>query len=636
MSDTYPLGEGIPSESLLTGALSMSGNGNVNYEKEFDEFLSREKHLALMVRRRVEKYGDRKVAVRHKAFGEWESFTWKAFGEMIESAAMGLLKYGVKEREFVGIFSNNRVEWAVVDYACFTIRACSVPVYATNSAKELEYQVNDCGIRILFVEKQEHYDKAMSIFKKTAKTVEKIIVFDRRITIEKSDDVMYFDDFLAIGKRSGLEKEMEARLAKADSEDLSTLIYTSGTTGEPKGVMLTHKNWLVMLFATGYHIPIVETDVNLAFLPLSHVFERAWSYFILCGNGQVDYCHDTKSLLDFLKESRPHYMCSVPRMWEKVHATIMEGLSSAPEKKRKLFNWAIEIGGQVAYAKRDQKPIPLGLRFKFKIADALVLKKVRAIFGGRNKIYNCGGSAFSGEISEFFFKAGVLLLQGYGMTECFVITVANPTHNKFGTCGPVVPLMKVRISDEGEIQATSPAQTAGYWNKPELTKALFTEDGWVKTGDVGFLDEDGFLSITDRIKDLMKTSGGKYIAPQMIETLLKEDFYVEQAAVIGDKRQYVSALIVPSFEALENYAKKQGIPFSSRDELIKKPEIVQFFRDRIDARTKDLGQVEKVKKFTLLAEEFTQENGEITPTQKIKRKNINERYQAVIEAMYKD
>ena len=611
----------------------MTHHQNVNYEKEFEEYLNREKHLALMVLNRAKKFGDSKIAVRHKAYGKWEAFTWKQFGDLIESAAKGLLSFGVKEFEFVGIFSNNRVEWAVVDYASFAVRACSVPVYATNSAKELEYIVNDCGIRILFVEKQEHYDKAMSIID-SSKTLEKIIVFDRNTKIANDPRVMLFDDFIAMGKKSGLDAKLQERLAKVQSDDLSTLIYTSGTTGEPKGVMLTHKNWFAMLFGTGYHIPVEPTDVNLAFLPLSHVFERAWSYFILCNNAQVDYCHDTKALLDFLKESRPHFMCSVPRMWEKVYGTIMDGIKSAPPAKQKLFNWALEVGGKYQYLKKDHKPIPLGLKFKHAIATKLVLHKIRDLFGGRNKVFNCGGSAFAGDISEFFFKAGVFILQGYGMTECFVICVSNPERNKFGTCGPVVPLMQVRISPEGEIQAKGPSMTQGYWNKPELTKALFTEDGWIKTGDVGFIDSEGFITVTDRIKDLFKTSGGKYIAPQQIETLFKEDIYFEQAAAIGDGRKFVSALIVPAFEPLEKWAKKNNIEFSSREELVKHPEVIKFYRERIDYLTRDLGQVEQIKKFTLLPHEFTQENGEITPTQKIRRKVINEHYKDIIEAMY--
>lgn len=611
-------------------------NKNVDYEREFQEFLAKDDHLGKMVHKRAKKYGNSKVAVRGKGFGVWEEFSWGKFVDLIDSCAMGLLEFGVKEREFVGIFSNNRVEWAVADYACFTIKACSVPIYQSNSADELKYIVNDCTIRILFVEGQDHYDKAMKILPQTS--IEKVIIIDHRINYDKNNSkVILYKDFLEMGKKSGRMDEVEKILASATTEDLSTLIYTSGTTGEPKGVMLTHKNWLAMLFATGYYIPIVPTDVNLAFLPLAHVFERAWSYFILCCDAQVDYCHVAKPdvLMEFLAESRPHYMCSVPRLWEKVYAKVMDGVSQMPPKKQKIFNWAVEIGGQVAYLKKDQKAIPFGLKFKHKVADKLILHKVRDLFGGRNKVYNCGGSAFSGEISEFFFKCGVLLLQGYGMTECFVITVSNPTRNKFGTCGPVVPLMKVRISDEGEIQATSPSQTPGYWNKPELTKALFTEDGWVKTGDVGHIDEEGYLVITDRLKDMFKTSGGKYVAPQQIETLLKEDIFFEQAAAIGDGKNFVSALIVPSFEQLELYCQKQGITYSSIEELLKKPEIIKLYRERIDARTESLGQVEKVKKFTLLPHEFSQENGELTPTFKLKRKVVSERYKDVIDAMYK-
>lgn len=610
-------------------------NTNIDYEKEFQEFLAKDDHLGKMVHKRAEKYGNSKVAVRHKAFGEWEEFTWARFVDLIDSCAMGLLEYGVKEREFVGIFSNNRVEWAVADYACFTIKACSVPIYQSNSAEELKYIVNDCTIRVLFVEKQDHYDKAMKILPETS--VEKVIIMDHRINYDKNNSkVILYKDFLEMGKNSGRKDEIYKLLASGNTEDLSTLIYTSGTTGEPKGVMLTHKNWLAMLFATGYYIPIIESDVNLAFLPLAHVFERAWSYFILCCNARVDYCHEAKPdvLMQFLLESQPHYMCSVPRLWEKVYAKVMDGVSQMPPKKQKIFNWALEVGKQVAYLKKEQKHIPFGLKFKHKVADKLILHKVRDLFGGRNKVYNCGGSAFSGEISEFFFKCGVLLLQGYGMTECFVITVSNPTRNRFGTCGPVVPLMKVRISDEGEIQATSPSQTQGYWNKPELTKSLFTEDGWVRTGDIGHFDEDGYLVITDRLKDMFKTSGGKYIAPQQIETLLKEDIFFEQAAAIGDGKNFVSALIVPSFEQLELYCQKNGITYTSREELVKNPEIIKLYRERIDARTAALGQVEKVKKFTLLPQEFSQENGEVTPTFKIKRKVISERYKDVINSMY--
>ncbi len=609
---------------------------NVNYEKEFQDYLKKDDHLGRMVRARAEKFGNKKIAVRHKAFGTWEEFSWGKLGEMVDSCAMGLLDSGVKKGEFVGLFSANRVEWAVVDYACYSIRACSVPIYHTNSADELQYIVNDCSIRILFVEKQEQYDKIMSVLGKCPK-IEKIIIFDHGINYDKNNSkIMLYKDFLSQGAESEKKDELDKLLETADTQDIATLIYTSGTTGEPKGVILTHYNWFAMFFGTGYHIPIIESDVNLALIPLAHVFERAWSYYILSSNARVDYCHDTTAILDFLAESKPHYMCSVPRIWEKVYATVQHGLETASPAKKNLFNWALKIGGEVAYKKRDMEPIPFGLKLKFKVADTLVLKKVRNIFGGRNKVFNCGGAAFSAEISEFFFKCGVLLLQGYGMTECFVISVANPEHNKFGTCGPVVPLMNVRISSEGEIQAKGPSMTQGYWNKPELTKELFTADGWLKTGDIGEIDKEGYVTITDRLKDMFKTSGGKYVAPQQIETLLKDDIMFDQVAAVGDGRKFVSALIVPSFEQLENYAKNNDISYTSREELVKNPQVIKLYEDIIEERTSSLGQVEKVKKFTLLTEEFTQETGELTATSKIKRKVVNDKYKNVIDSMYKE
>lgn len=552
---------------------------------------------------------------------------------MIDSTAKALLVFGVNEGDMVGIFCHNSVEWAVADYASFTIRSASVPVYATNSAAELEYIVNHAEISILFVTDQVQYEKAKSLLGKSP-YLKTIIVSNKSVSIDKNDNIMYFDDFLEIGRKSDKNDELQARVAKLDSEDLSTIIYTSGTTGTPKGVMLTHKNWLAMLFGTGYHIDIIESDVNLAFLPLSHVFERAWSYFILCGNAQVDYCHDTKALNQFLIESAPHYMCSVPRLWEKIYANLKEVINNSPPEKQQAFSWALDIGGQVGHLKRQGKPIPAELNAQHEKATELVLKNIQAIFGGRTKVYNVGGAAFSGEIAEFFFNAGILLLQGYGMTECFVISVANPTHNKFGTCGPVVPLLDVRISDEGEIQVKGPNVMIGYYKDPELTAEMFTEDGYIKTGDIGFIDDEGYVHITDRIKDMFKTSGGKYIAPQQIEILLKEDHFFENIATIGDGWNYVTALIVPAFEALEPYAKEQGIQFSSREELVKHPDIIKLFEDKIENLTKNLGQVEKIKKFTLLTEEFTQETGELTPTQKVKRAFVNEKYKDKIKAMY--
>jgi len=613
----------------------MANNQNMDYEKEFAKYLEREKTLGHMITQRVEKFGDSRVAVRHKVYDHWEAFTWKQLGEMIDSTAQAMLEHGVQVEEKVGIFSANRVEWAVADFACFNLRAVSVPVYATNSASELEYIVNHADIRLLFVGDQEQYEKALQV-KEKSPSLEKIIVFDRRVDLQGRSEAVHLDDFMEQGRKSGKEEEYRERYAGAHHDDLATIIYTSGTTGKPKGVMLTHKNFMAAGFGAGYHLPIEETDVNLAFLPLSHIFERSWSYHILQGNGQVDYCHDTGALETFLQESRPHYMCSVPRIWEKIHAKVNEGIKNSPPKKQKLFQWALDVGWEVECLKRDQKRIPAGFKIKHRLADKLVLNKIKTIFGGRTKVYNVGGAPFSGEIAKFFFKAGVLLLQGYGLTECFVISVANPTHNKFGTCGPVVPLVDVRIADDGELEARGPNMMQGYYKEPELTKEMFTEDGWIKTGDLGYIDEDGYVVITDRKKDLMKTAGGKYIAPQQIETMLIEDYYIEQAVAVAEGRKFVSALIVPTFEALEEYARSQGLENYTREDLVQHPTVINFYREIIDRRTVDLGQVEKIKKFVLVPYEFTQETGDLTPTQKLKRKVVFDKYQDYIEDMYQE
>ena len=605
------------------------------YQREFDAFIEQEKHLALMVLTRAEKWGDSKTAVKHKPYGEWISYTWAQFKDQIDAVAMALLSLGVKEKEMVGIFADNRVEWSIADLAAMSIGAVSVPVYGTNSARETQYIVEDAATRILFSGNKEQFDTALPLLGK-AESLEKIVVFDRNVDVSKNDNVVRFDDLLAMGRQSGQQDALKSVRSRLRADDLATLIYTSGTTGEPKGVMLTHRNILSMMFDPDGHLNMGPDDVNLAFLPLSHVFERAWTYFTLMRGAENHYCHDTRAILEFLRESRPMYMCSVPRMWEKIYAKVKEGVHSAPTIKKILFNWALNTGGRFAALNRDRQPVPVFLAFQHRLAEKLVLGKIRAIFGGRNKLFNCGGSAFSAEIAEFFFNAGVLLLQGYGLTECFPICIANETHNKFGTCGPVLPLVDVRVSSEGEIQARGPAVMQGYYKKPELTREMFTEDGWIKTGDIGTVDAEGYLTITDRIKDMMKTSGGKYIAPQHIETLLKEDYFMDQAAVIGDGRKYVSALIVPSFEQLENHAAEQGITFSSREELLKNPGILSFYRERIDYRTRHLGQVEKVKQFTLLPREFSQENGEMTPTQKIRRKVINAHFKDIIDVMYPD
>lgn len=604
----------------------------VNHEIQFKEYLANEKHIALMMLERVKKFGA-KTALMDKPYGTWEGTSWESFGQQIKMVAKALIEMGVKEKEMIGIFSQNKADWTIADIGILSTRAVSVPVYATNSAEETGYIVNDAEIRILFVNDQEQYDKALKVLK-TSDFLQTIIVFDKTVTLESEKHSLYFQDFLESGNSPKNDQALEERLNSAGPDDLYTLIYTSGTTGPPKGTMISHKGALCALYGTGYPMPVGESDVSFSFLPLSHVFERTWTYFVLSRGAENHYCHDTSQIKEFLAEVRPHYMVSVPRVWEKIYGTIMEGVKNAPEKKQKIFKWASDIGGRYYPLKNKNASIGLGLKIKHFIAKKLVLGKIQEAVGGRAKFYHVGGAPFSSEIHEFFVNAGVRLGSGYGMTELFPICVCTPEDIGFGTSGKPIPLMNVRIADNGEIQAKSPSLMTGYWKRPDAFNESLTEDNWMKTGDIGEITPEGYVKITDRIKEIIITAGGKNISPQTIETSLKEDIYIEQAVAIGDNRKYISALIVPSFAVLEIYAKENGIDFSSHEDIVENSAIIDFYEKRISQCTRALGQVEKIKKFVLLPNELTQEAGELTPTSKLKRKNINENHNIIIESMY--
>ncbi len=605
----------------------------VNHEDQFNEYLIREKHIALMMRKRIKMFGS-KTALKDKTSGEWQSITWDSFGEQVNNVAKALLAMDVKEAEMIGIFSQNIAKWTIADIGILSTRAVSVPIYATNSAAETEYIVNDAEIRILFVNDQDQYDNAIQVIH-SSEFLKTIIVFDKSVKLSGEKHSLYFEDFIESGKQASTGILLKERLDNADSDDLYTLIYTSGTTGPPKGTMISHKGILFAIYATGCPMPVGEDDVSFSFLPLSHIFERSWTYFILSRGAENHYCHDTNRLKEFLEDVKPHYMVSVPRVWEKIYGTIMEGVKNAPEKKQKIFKWATETGGRYYPLINKNRPVGLILRIKHFIAKKLVLNKIQNAVGGRAKFYHVGGAPFSSEIHEFFVNSGVKLGAGYGLTELFPICVCTPEDIGFGTSGKPIPLMQVRISDNGEIQAKSPSLMEGYWKKEAAFIETLTEDKWIKTGDIGEITPEGYLKITDRIKEIIITAGGKNISPQTIETCMKDDIYIEQAVAIGDNRKFISALVVPSFAILEVYAHENGIDFLTREELISNPDIIEFYTKRIDACTTSLGQVEKIKKFALLANELTQENGELTPTSKIKRKVIDQNHQTIIESMYK-
>jgi len=588
-------------------------------------------HLGRLIHRTTKEYGDC-IAVRYRDGQEWKELTYRAFGEKIDDLAKALIAYGVNEGDMVGIFSENRPEWAMTDFAALSVRAVSVPIYATNTAQQAEYIVADAQLRIVFVGDQGQYDKIKSC-SGAYENLKYVVAFDSTVKL-RGDDSFYFSDFLERGARSSHDDVLNERREAGSPDDIATLIYTSGTTGDPKGVMLTHANFCHQIDAVDANFDMGQKDRSLCFLPLSHAYERAWSFIVFKNGVQNNYLANPKQIIEYMQDVRPTAMVSVPRLYEKIYSTVYDRLEKASPLKKKLFNWAIAVGSEYEYAVRKQAA-GLFLKVRHGVADRLVLSKIRDIVGGPKNFFSAGGAALSQDIEEFFFAAGLLVCQGYGLTESSpMITYNCPGAFKFGTVGRPVPLCEVKIGEYGEILARGPNIMKGYYNKPDTAATIV--DGWLKTGDVGIIDEDGFVKITDRIKDLIITSGGKNIAPQRIETFVGRDHYIEQVEVIGDGRKYVSALIVPAFPTLEAYAREQGISFASREDLVQKQEIIDFYGKRIEEQSGELAGYEKIKAFTLLPNEFTQEGGELTPTMKIKRKVVVEKYQDIIDAMYAD
>ncbi|MDI9570743.1 MAG: long-chain fatty acid--CoA ligase [Pseudomonadota bacterium] len=595
-----------------------------------------ERHLALIVPKQAKKYGDR-AALRYRAGGVWRDISWREVENRVRGVAKGLLELGVPEGGRVGIFAQNCPEWTIADFAILGIRGVSVPIYATNTAKQADYIIREAEIAVLFVGGAEQYEKAASIGDDST-FLKKIIVFDSSVPLaDPGGRDVRFSDFLAAGSQAApdRERELDARLRRADMNDLATLIYTSGTTGEPKGVMLHHSHFYFSFQAHNKRLSVSDRDVSMCFLPLSHVFERAWTYFALGSGMMVNYCDDTGKIVEYLQETQPTIMCAVPRFYEKIYGAIFEKLEKAPASRRNLFMWAVQLGEKVYLRVKERQPVPWDLKLKHRIAEKLVLEKLRGIVGGRIRFFPCAGAPLSRHIEEFFHSVGIPIKYGYGLTETTAtVTCHEEYHYRPGTVGKPIYGVDVKIAPDGEILVRGETVTKGYYKKPEATAEAF-RDNWFRTGDAGIL-EDGYLTITDRIKDLMKTSGGKYIAPQLIETTVGKDHFIEQISIVGDGRKYVSALIVPAFAALEDYARGRNIDFTSREELIGHPEITQFYRDRIETSQKELAGYEKIRKFRLLASPFTQENGEMTPTMKLKRKVINEKYRDIIDEIYRE
>lgn len=565
----------------------------------------------------------------------WSDITWGQFGEQMNSLSLALLSVGVQIQEKIGIFANNMARWTIADFAAMQLRAVPVPIYPTNTPSQAAYIVNDADIRILFVGEQAQYNSAV-IFFDDCPNLEYIVALSDDIELGGHKAGILWGDFIKMAHPDN-ELELQSRLESAQMDDLVTLIYTSGTTGEPKGVMLDYDNIASQLDGHADRLALTEKDVSLCFLPLSHVFERAWTFYVMYKGAVNCYLPNTNLIKEALNEVKPTVMCAVPRFYEKIFSVIHEKVSRAPAHRKAMFTWAVNMGAKMSACQQEGRAPSWMLKQSYKVADKLVLSKLRLVLGGNINFMPCGGAKLDATIGRFFHAIGVNVKLGYGMTET-TATISCWEDGKFhpDSVGTLMPDAEVKIGENSEILVRGRMVMKGYYNKPEETKNTFTEDGFLKTGDAGEFDENGNLYITDRIKDLMKTSGGKYIAPQVIEGVIGKDHFIEQIAVIADTRKFVSALIVPCFDALEEYAKELNIAYQDRVELIKNHQVMEMLENRVANLQAELAKFEQVKKFTLLAKGFSIDMGELTPTQKLRRKIINERYQAEIDEMYRE
>jgi len=589
------------------------------------------RNIGLQILTTAQKH-DQAIAMRHQRDGQWSQYTYLQMASAIEELAAGLVAQDIKRGDRVGIFAPNMPEWLIADYAGLSIGAITVPLYATNTEEQVTGIANNSGMKLLLVGSEEEYNVASKILD-SCPSIENLVIMDERF-IPKENGVLAFSDLLHKNPDESIIADIKQRRIDMSPDDLATIIYTSGTTGEPKGVQLTHNNFVNQHTTLDSRFEVNGTDTSLCFLPLSHVYERSWSIYVFLAGAANTILSDPKQVIETLAEVRPTVMVSAPRLYDKVHAAIISKVETAPPVRRKLFHWALGVGQEYWLAHYADEKISGGLKFKYGLADKLVLTKIRNLMGGPKNFLSSGGAALDRSVEDFFLKIGLLICQGYGLTETApMLTCNSPGDFKFGTVGKPIDGVEVRIADTGEIQVKGPNVTSGYFGKPEATAESFT-DGWFRTGDIGHIDEDGFLLITDRIKDLIITAGGKNIAPQRIETLVGKDHYIDQLAVIGDKQKFISAIIVPAFDNLKDFAAERKLPFRNNEDLIKLPEVMELYSKRIKEHSANLAPFEKIKKFTLVAKQFSQQAGEITPTLKVRRKVVAQKYHQMIDRMY--
>lgn len=597
-------------------------------------------HFAELIHRQAEKYGNR-TALKHRdnATGKWLKISWREFSDKVMLTAKAMAEFGIKVQENIGVYSQNMPQCLYTDFGAYGNRVVSIPMYATNSPGQIEYIINDAKIRTLFVGEQLQYNNAFKV-QKDSKYLERLVVFDPAVKMNPEDKTsIYFDDFLRLGDNAHAESTVKIRMTEAVPEDLATIIYTSGTTGESKGVMLPHSCYLEAMRIHDVRLPLVtDKDLSMSFLPMTHIFEKAWCYYCLHKGVTIAINQDPKMIQKTLPEVHPTLMCNVPRFWEKVYAGVHEKINSASPAMKKIFLDAIETGRKYNLEYKNKGiPAPCGLKLKFQFYNKTVFTLLKRVLGiERGRFFPVAGAPLSDTVNEFLQSVNIPIAYGYGLSETTATVCFYPEIGfQFGSIGEVMPGVQVKIDPgNNEILVKGKTVMSGYYNKPEETKRVFTEDGFFRTGDAGRL-EGNTLFFTERIKDLYKTSNGKYIAPQAIEMVMSGDNYIEQIAVIGDQRKFVSALIVPAYPLLEKYAGEKGISFESREELVKNKDIIRFIEARVEEHQKNLASYEKIKRFTLLPEPFMM-GCELTDTLKLRRPVVLQKYATEIEAMYEE
>lgn len=596
--------------------------------------------LTNIVSSQTAKYGDREV-FRHKesAEGEWIITSWTQFKEQVDAISYAMETLNLNVQDNIAVFSSNRPEIIISNYAAYANRAVPVSIYSTSSKSQVKYIINDSKSRILFVGNAEQFKIAQAVIAECP-SVELIVTFDNIEHDDYNGKVLTFEQMLNLGRNASEEcrNELSRRQKEATEEDIATILYTSGTTGEPKGAVLPHSCFNAVMEIHKERLTMLsDEDTSVCFLPLSHIFENAWSSFCMYMGMRFAINYDTKNVQQTLKEFRPTCMCSVPRFWEKVYTGINEKLAEMKGIKKAMVTRALKVSRRrnLDYARIGQKA-PWWLETQYKFFEKKVLKTLQKAVGLENGVlFPTAGAPLSVNITEFLHSCGINIVIGYGLSEtCATVTCYPQPGFELNSAGTVMPRVQIRLGENNEIQVKGPTILREYYNKPKETAEAFTEDGWFRTGDAGAIDANGNLAITDRLKDLLKTSNGKYIAPQAIETRLGEDKFIEQVAVIGERRKYVTALIIPAFEALKEYAEEKKIQYRDLEDLVKNADIKAMIQERIDALQEGFANYEKVKKITLLAKAFSMETGELTNTLKIRRPVIRTRYAKEIEAMY--